>query len=146
MGKPAVGIEIKGIQETLSHYSRLPKNVIDGIVDGVNRATAIVEGGAKRICPVDTGLLRNSIHIKPATVLANEVTGAVYTAVEYAPYVEFGTGVRGEVTNTNEKYPVAYSSDWAGQIAQPFLYPALENNKDKIEKMIYQSIAQSLAR
>lgn len=146
MGKTAVKVEIKGIKTTLEHYSRLPKSVISEITNGVNTATALVEDSAKRLCPVDTGLLRNSIHIKEAVVFANEISGSVYTATEYAPYVEFGTGVRGEATNTNTKYPVAYASDWAGQVAQPFLYPALENNRANIEKIIYKAAARGVAK
>ena len=44
------------------------------------------EGYAKRLCPVDTGLLRNSI-----THTADDTTAYIGTNVEYAPYVEYGT-------------------------------------------------------
>lgn len=44
------------------------------------------EGYAKRLCPVDTGLLRNSI---THTVVGE--SAYVGTNVEYAPYVEMGT-------------------------------------------------------
>ena len=60
------------------------------------------EGYAKRLCPVDTGNLRNSI--SHATEENVEYIG---TNVEYAPYVEMGT------TRTR---------------AQPYLKPALVNN------------------
>lgn len=68
----------------------------DEVVDGINAAIAraletiglVAEGYSKRICPVDTGRLRNSV--------THEVSNgekAVYigTNVEYAPYVELGT-------------------------------------------------------
>lgn len=44
------------------------------------------EGYAKRLCPVDTGLLRNSI----AHAVAGD-SAYIGTNVEYAPYVELGT-------------------------------------------------------
>ena len=46
----------------------------------------VAEGYAKMKCPVDTGLLRNSI-----THTADENTAYIGTNVEYAPYVELGT-------------------------------------------------------
>lgn len=45
------------------------------------------EGHAKHGCPVDTGRLRNSI-----TNVNDGNTLYVGTNVDYAPYVEFGTG------------------------------------------------------
>jgi HK97 gp10 family phage protein len=68
----------------------------------------LAEGFAKELCPVDTGRLRNSI-----TYEARPSEHAVYigTNVEYGKYVELGT--------SNKKYP-----------KQPFLRPAIEDNKD----------------
>ena len=47
-----------------------------------------VAGEAKRLCPVDTGLLMSSIHV---VVNELELYGLVGTSVFYAIYVEFGT-------------------------------------------------------
>ena len=44
------------------------------------------EGYAKKLCPVDTGRLRNSI-----SHATDEDTAYIGTNVEYAPYVELGT-------------------------------------------------------
>ena len=59
-------------------------------------------GYSEKLCPVDTGNLRNSITWATekasgggeSEVLANPEAGTVYIGsnVEYAPYVEFGTG------------------------------------------------------
>lgn len=46
----------------------------------------LVEGKAKELCPVDTGLLRSSISSK---VVGTDII--VGTNVPYAPHVEFGT-------------------------------------------------------
>ena len=54
----------------------------------LEKACFIVENTAKALVPVDTGNLRNSITHE---VYGNE--GVVGTNVEYAPYVEFGTGL-----------------------------------------------------
>lgn len=57
------------------------------------------EGYAKRLCPVDTGRLRNSI-----THTRDKRTAYIGTNVEYGPYVELGT---------------------SRQKAQPYLKPAV---------------------
>lgn len=59
-------------------------------VKGLEECGLLAEGYAKDLCPVDTGNLRNSI---THSVVIEE--GACYVGrdIEYAPYVEFGTGV-----------------------------------------------------
>lgn len=47
----------------------------------------VAEGYSKRLCPVDTGRLRNSI----THTMEGEDTEILGTNVEYAPYVEMGT-------------------------------------------------------
>ena len=53
----------------------------------VRKTTLDVEAGAKRLVPVDTGLLRNSI----ISTMESDLTGVVSTNVEYSVYVEYGT-------------------------------------------------------
>lgn len=56
----------------------------------ITRATLFVEAEAKKLAPrgKDNGELRNSIASR-----INGLTGEVYTPLEYAPYVEYGTGL-----------------------------------------------------
>lgn len=58
------------------------------ISKALNKACLVVENEAKRLCPVDTGDLRNSI-----THEVDDGVGIVGTNKEYAPYVEYGTGI-----------------------------------------------------
>ena len=60
----------------------------------------------------------------------------VGTIVEYAPYVEFGTGRMGAASPSPPKAPLSlgYREDWKGQFAQPYLYPSLIDNRDRIVK------------
>lgn len=51
----------------------------------------VAEGYAKRLCPVDTGRLRNSITHSIDTSSMHAIIG---TNVEYGPYVELGTSRR----------------------------------------------------
>lgn len=91
-------------------------------VKGVKRAGLLVQGDAQRLVPVDTGRLRTSI----TTTVEETPTGAVAevgTNVFYAPYVEYGTGKRGDDA-------VSHRQDWIGQAPQPFLRPAFAFNRD----------------
>lgn len=83
-------------------------------LDDVNRqflpsAGIVVEGDAKRRVPVMTGELRTSINTQ---VGSDQVI--VGTNVNYATHVEYGT-VKAK--------------------AQPFLRPALDNNRKKLVKL-----------
>ena len=85
-----------------------------GVIAGLIRSTNLVQTEAKVNVPVDEGTLRASI-VK--SVEENKLEGIVSTNVEYAPYVELGL-------KSNPNYP-----------RQPYLRPALFDNKDKIKKI-----------
>lgn len=83
------------------------------------------EGYAKKLCPVDTGNLRNSI-----THQVDSAEPAVYIGSnsEYAAFVELGTG---KYVAGGRPTPWAYQDakgNWHltnGQRAQPYLKPAV---------------------
>jgi hypothetical protein len=78
---------------------------------------------SKRLCPVDTGRLKNSLKVKTEKVNQNIIETTLSTDVKYAPYVEFGTGLRG-----NYPYDIGVDLIYGstpGQVAQPYLYPAV---------------------
>ena len=103
-------------------------------------ACNLVEGAAKDKAPKDTGALRRSITSK-VEVTGNSIEGIVFTPLEYAPYQEFGTGLFAENGN-GRKTPWVYMDDKGnyhytrGQHPQPYMRPALEENKDKIINII----------
>lgn len=66
--------------------------------------------------------------------------------MKYASYVEFGTGRRGEVTNKNTDVSVSYRQDWSGMAAQPYLYPALKDNQDLIQKKFIVDLQKAIAK
>ena len=109
------------------------------------QATKLVHGQAKLLAPVDTGNLAGSIHQEVKTK-KDSVEGRVYTNTQYAPYVEFGTGSKG-----NGSYPydidglnLEYKEDWAGMTAQPYMYPALKQNEQYIKKLFKNDVKSEL--
>lgn len=126
--------------------SKLEK--LDDVNQAMEQACILVENEAKIKCPVDNGVLRNSIthYIEDNP---NELIGVVGTNVEYAPYVEFGTGIYSSLGNGRQdrwKYKDA-KGEWhstIGQHPQPYLYPALEENRREIEKMFKEQIKKGV--
>ena len=73
----------------LTNFDKIMKKVDmkKELEEAVEAIAYMIEGEAKRICPVRTGRLRASIH----TGKIEEGVYYVGTNVYYAPYVEFGT-------------------------------------------------------
>lgn len=127
----------------------------------MNEALKLVHGQAKDLAPVDTGDLAGSIHMENKKV-ATGYMGRVYTNLEYAPYVEFGTGVKGNGTYPYkvEGLTLAYKDKgwcyWSdkedkliyttGQEAQPYMYPALKIHKNTINKLFKNGVKTTLAK
>ena len=100
----------------------------------------VAEGNAKLKCPVDTGNLRNSI---TCTVVESEDAVYIGTNVEYAPYVEFGTGKfyeSGRQTGWTINGPDGSRMTTRGQKAKPFLRPALSEHIDQYRKIIQREL------
>lgn len=88
----------------------------------------VAEGYAKKLCPVDTGNLRNSI---THTVDEQEPAAIIGTNNEYAPYVELGTGKYAEGGRPTPWVYQDAKGNWHmthGQRAQPFLKPAVADH------------------
>lgn len=128
-------------EQTIKELDEKMKQLVE-IIGG------IAEGYAKDLCPVDTGLLRNSItHIDgngelkirrytsddgeisgeypngsyPVGAEKSKYTAIIGTNVQYAPYQELGA--------PNRKLP-----------AQPYLRPAIENHRQEYKDLIESTL------
>lgn len=82
----------------LLNYHGLGGNIKESSKKGLERGAKRIQKNAKHLAPVDTGHLRNSIKTKSQTT-QDGAEAQVFTNIEYAPYVEFGTGQRGRESN-----------------------------------------------
>lgn len=127
------------------------EDILEKMVDvhkieaAMKKACALIEGEAKKKAPKGTGELRRSIESK-VEVEGKEVIGTVFTPLEYAPYVEFGTGLFAEGGNGRKDVPWYYQDDkgeWhstSGMHPRPFMRPALQDNRDKAIEIIKEGI------
>lgn len=141
-----MGVNIKGLNSLLSKITQLG-GATDKVLDkALMKAGKQVEGDAKDLCPVDGGRLRNSINTQKHPTIEGAVT--IGTNVEYAAYVEMGTGMRGSGSPSPPKYggSVSYREDWSGMEAQPYLWPALNQNKEVIQQMVKEDLQKEIRR
>lgn len=100
----------------------------------------VAEGYAKKLAPVDTGNLRNSISHK---VDLEEPAVYVGSNSLYAAYQEFGTGI---YTDGGRDTPWVYQDakgNWhwtRGNKAQPFLKPAVADHAKQYRQIIEQEL------
>lgn len=110
----------------------------------LGRACALVERSAKQKAPKGNGELRRSITSKVERE-GGDFVGVVYTPLEYAPYVEFGTGLFAE-SGGRKDVPWCYQDDegeWhstSGMKPQPFLRPALNENREQIKRILKEGM------
>ncbi|SHI25023.1 phage protein, HK97 gp10 family [Sporobacter termitidis DSM 10068] len=136
-------IEIKGLDKLLKKLDRLGGDVEQGLNRAIVDLGEKIQAAAKEECTVDTGNLRSSITL--ASPAPNTVT--IGTNVEYAPYVEYGTGGKGDpsVPHTTKEYwrYRGKGGQWFtshGQEPQPFMRPAFARYKDKAGEIVKKSL------
>ncbi len=142
-----MSIQLNGLDALVKKINRLGGHADDALLKGIQKGVELVEGDAKDLCPVDTGDLRNSVYSKVETDQSG-IKGKVGTHKEYAPYVEFGTGQKGAESPTPPKAPIGngYKVDWLGMPAQPFLYPALMQNKEAIKELCIEELNKEIEK
>ena len=110
----------------------------DAMRRSLEQACLTVERSAKQKAPKDTGALARSITSK-----VEGLEGTVYSPLEYAPYVEYGTGL---FADGGRQTPWSYQDgkgNWhttSGQPPQPFLKPALDENREEILEIIKEAL------
>jgi len=110
------------------------------LLRGLEKCGLVAEGYAKKLCPVDTGNLRNSItHM----VDEQEPAAIIGTNSDYGAYVELGTG---------KYYPGGRPTPWvyqdakgnwhrtSGSKAQPFLKPAAAEHADQYREILKKEL------
>lgn len=133
-----MSIEFKGLEDVLEQIEELADTT--NVEAALKTACALVEKSAKQKAPKGNGDLRRSITSK-----VEGLTGEVYTPLEYAPYVEYGTGLFAESGGRTD-VPWSYQDEegnWhttSGMQPQPYMRPALNENRERILKLIKEGL------
>lgn len=135
-------IRIEGLDEVLASIDSMGDTV--KLEMAIGKACALIERAAKEKAPKDTGALKRSI---TSEVKSNgdDIQGVVYTPLEYAPYVEYGTGLFAE-SGGRKDVPWCYQDDkgeWhstSGQHPQPFMRPAVNENRTRVIEIIKEGV------
>jgi HK97 gp10 family phage protein len=127
--------------EFKDNSSEVKSEFVKALLRGLEKCGLVAEGYAKKLCPVDTGNLRNSItHM----VDEQEPAAIIGTDSEYAAYVCLGTGKYAD--GGGRPTPWVYQDakgNWHythGQKAQPFLKPAVAEHADKYREIIKNAL------
>lgn len=159
----------ENLMEGLDKLLKQLDNIADlrpDLMQIMDRAGEFIADDARLRVAVDTGDLRKSIqHTVRDT--GNAVETVVHTNSDHAVFVEFGTGPVGAAhhegisPNVTPQYkknkwrgviPGLQTEDdagiryIAGQPAQPYLYPALKNNEEELERFLKEEIAEAIRR
>lgn len=122
--------------EVTSHRIEVIQAKDEAVAKALETIGRVAERYAKELAPVDTSRLRNSISHE-----TDDDTVYVGTNVEYAPYVELGTGKFAE-GGGGRPTPWSYQDDkgnWHttnGMKPQPYLKPAIENHLDEYKQYL----------
>ena len=134
----ANNVEIQGADSLVEKINGLVS--AEKISGALGKACALVERAAKQKAPKGNGELRRSITSK-----VDGDVGVVFTPLEYAPYVEFGTGLFAEEGGRKD-VPWNYKDDegnWhttSGMQPHPFMRPALDENREEIKRILKEGI------
>ena len=138
-------VEFKGLDKIIVKLDKMQDT--STIVSAMQDACLLVEGAAKDKAPKDTGALKRSITNR-VEVIGNEVSGIVFTPLEYAPYIEYGTGIYAENGGTSGYWVYVGDKDYDpnrkksgnGMHSQPFMRPALKENEQNVKKKLKEGI------
>lgn len=143
-------VEIRNIEALVAKLRHLGEN-IDEIVDGgLQQGAQKIQRTAKTLIrqkgAYDTGNLHRNI------VIEKIAKGyAVGTNVKYAPFIEFGTGTRGDPSVSHTQRETWRYKDSQGNWhtahamrPRPYMRPAFENNKTYVVKSIRNALMKRL--
>ena len=133
-----MNVEFEGAEKLIARLDKMSDEA--ALKKSLETAALLVERSAREKAPKDTGALRRSIRSK-----VEGLEGIVYTPLEYAPYIEYGTGLFAE-GNGRKDVPWNYQDDkgnWhstSGLKPQPFMRPSLDENRQKILEILKEGV------
>lgn len=135
-------IEVEGLKELTAKIERSGDKIFDLLEGQIAIAVQNIANKARVDAPSDNGFLRNSIRAD-----SSGLEGEVTVGVDYAPYIEFGTGGLVDVPEGLESYAIQFKGRGVKQVnltARPFLFPAFYKETKDMDTRIEKGINKIL--
>lgn len=133
-------IKVEGLDTVLEAVESLED--VNSYERALKKACALVARAAIEKAPKGGGDLRRSITYRIEQE-GDNLIGVVFTPLEYAPYVEYGTGLFAEGGNGRTDVPWCYMDEETGEFVytsgmkpHPFLRPALNENREEVLRIL----------
>jgi phage gpG-like protein len=141
-----IRFKLEGMKEAVRNIKEWEVEKIRESRLQIERSAINIEREAKNLCPVDVEILRSSIAKKVTATDSGRVLEAeVGTVVEYAPFVEFGTGSGVSVPAEQQEFAMQFKGK-TGRVrnypARPFLFPAWEKERPQFIKRMEAILAK----
>jgi len=117
-------IELKGLQGVINELKKEGGRIAQDVDDELSAGMVLMERSAKRLAPVDAGRLRSSITASRVEFLAWELVAQV----DYAAYVEFGTGALVDIPPGLAGYAAQFKGKGIRKVnlpARPYFFPSV---------------------
>lgn len=114
------------VNQAVRSLRELGEHVLTAAKQALKDGADLIVNDAKSRCPVRTGKLRDSIKA------VRKKDGALYE-------------ISADARNQNN-IPYGQFVEFDPKIAQPFLYPAMEANRDAVNNSIRQAVHDAIAR
>lgn len=155
-----MSVKLEGMDELIDDFDGMNKRFKDALVSDIGPEIAqVMYAQAVRNAPVDTGRLRQSLTSGKAVITRDDGTDEVFigatTNIEYASYVEYGTGTKGDpaVPHVPKSFWWAPNPEynpgdpksprfirWYAQAPNPFMGRALEQTEGIAVKMMAEGL------
>jgi hypothetical protein len=119
-----ISIQITGLEEINDAFKKAPEFIVECIGQALMNSIAMVETEAKRLTPVDTGLLRSSIGGEQGWSYVEGLTAGVGTNVKYAFFVETG--------NAKHKVGQSHFMETGAKNATNYIQSEMEKAMEKL--------------
>jgi hypothetical protein len=138
-------IRVNGLDESLDKLARLARQNKDEAIRAISETAINIERKAKQNLAAlpfkeSTGGIAQSAYILYGN---DKLSADVGFNLHYAPYIEFGTGVKVSVPAGFEDYAIQFKGDDLRQVnitPMPYFHPAINSELQNLKRKLQNSL------
>jgi len=142
-------VNIRDLNRLSQKFKRLEKGLKLDVAKDLAEGAINIDRGAKQRAPVDKGRLRAGNYFEKRR--SNGLLWEAGNSVKYAPYIEFGTGRKVNLTQLRAAgFPDSYAAQFKGRgikrvniQPQPFFFPSVNEETPKLYKRIKKTLQRN---